>query len=136
MSKYLLQWIEDFSDYNDDHIIFLIPDTDESEITHGFIKAKLIRDRINHRDRITNKTHFFYISNEDIETGFSSGETLDTIAYTLNGIYQVYRILADEEGNLYMQWCRDINTDEYIPPYENDQIPFEDDIYRDIKLKK
>jgi hypothetical protein len=116
--KRLLLFINDFSDYNDDKIIFLIPDVYESKATLGFIMTKLIKDQINHRDHITNKTHFFYISNEDVQTGLYNGEILDTTLYPLNGIYKVYRILADTDGNLYLQWARNINADAYIPPYE------------------
>lgn len=114
----LLICIDDFNDYNDDKIIFLIPDVNESKATLGFIMAKLIKDQISHRDRIINKTHFFYISNEDVQTGLYNGEILDTTLYPLNGIYKVYRILADIDGNLYMQWARNINADAYVPPYE------------------
>ena len=136
MQKELLLPVKDFSDYNDNRIIFLIPDATESKVALGFIMSQLIKDQINHRDRITNKTHFFYISNEDIDTGLYNGEILDTVLYPLEGKYDIYRILVDIDGKLYLQWARDINASAYVPPYENDQIPFADDIYHDIKLKK
>jgi len=118
MQKELLMPIEDFSDYNDARIIFLIPNITESKVTLGFIMTQLIKDQINHRDRITNKTQFFYISNEDIDTGLYNGEILDSVLYPLEGMYDIYRILADIDGKLYLQWARDINADAYIPPYE------------------
>ena len=103
MQKELLIPIEDFSDYNDARVIFLIPNITESKVTLGFLITQLIKDRINHRDRITNRTQFFYISNEDIDTGLYNGEILDTVLYSLDGVYYVYRILADTNGNLYLQ---------------------------------
>lgn len=118
MQKELLIPIEDFSDYNDARVIFLIPNITESKVTLGLLMSQLIKDQINHRDRITNRTQFFYISNEDVETGLYNGEILDTVLYPLEGIYDVYRILADINGNLYLQWARDINASAYVPPYE------------------
>jgi hypothetical protein len=121
MQKELLIPIEDFSDYNDVRAIFLIPNITESKVTLGFLMTQLIKDQINHRDRITNRTQFFYISNEDIDTGLYNGEILDTVLYSLDGVYDVYRILADTNGNLYLQWARDINADAYVPPYQLDR---------------
>lgn len=118
MQKELLIPIEDFIDYNDARVIFLIPNITESKVTLGFLMAQLIKDQINHLSRITNRTQFFYISNADIDTGLYNGEILDTVLYSLDGVYDVYRILADINGNLYLQWVRDINADAYVPPYE------------------
>lgn len=118
--KGLLFRIEDFSDYNDLHYIFMLPTIQESALTRRNVYEKLAKDRIGHLYEFNNDINFFYISNEEVMVGYRDGETLSSILDIVDGTWNVYAVLSDTEGQLYLQWRDVYNADAYVPPWEEE----------------
>lgn len=118
--KGLLFRLEDFSDYNDLHYIFMLPTVQESSLTRQNVFEKLTKDRIGHLYEFNNKVSFFYISNEEFMIGYRDGETLSSILDVVDGTWNVYAILSDLEGQLYLHWRDEYNADAYVPPWKEE----------------